>query len=65
MQLRELVERNCWQGMMFRMKGHVPRDEPHQLRCKSRAGVFEHVFDMWAVRVFGEEKEPQERLAQK
>ena len=50
--------------MMFRMKRHVPRHQPYELRRESRGRVLEHVFDMRAIRVLGEEKEPQERLAE-
>ena len=64
MQLGELVKRHCRQRMMLRMKGHVPRYQPHQPRRESRARVLEHVFDMGAGRVFGEEKESKERLAE-
>ena len=64
MQVRQLVKRNGRQCMMLRMKGHIPRHQPYQLRRESRARIFKHVLDMRAVRVLGQEKEPQERLAE-
>ena len=64
MQLRQLMERHRRQRVVLGMKGHIPCYQPHQLRRESRARVLEHVFDMRAIRVLGEEEEPQEWLAE-
>ena len=47
------------------MIGHVPRQPSHQRVGQGGAGVFQHVGDIGAAAMFGQQVKPQERLADK
>ena len=52
MKLRQLVEWDRGQGVMFRVEGHVPGKEAYDRISESGPRIFQHISDMGAARMF-------------
>src|SRR6266542_2441687 len=55
---RQMVKGNGGIGMVLGVVWHVPRDEAHEPGGEGGAGIFEHVGDMRAARMLGQEIAP-------